>query len=306
MDTGRWRKHYVKDRILEDWKAGNEVDSNGKDVIKVISDIDDTICCSGGQNFLWLPISGGIDQRFYHGVAYPGAYQFGLELARSCDSEYGPLRVSVATARPRELEPILGLKENHRVALGYRRCGELNGLHDWGLGERLYGCIIDWLFLPRTGHTKYENIIDLSRRVDPGVKFVFIGDTGQYDPVAGMKLLHELPERMRALFLHVVHTEEEVDEACVRGRPIIYFRTYVGAAVKAWQHRLLCRKAMLNVSCHHELLCCTETSSQIRSIFPDLGLRRCLPRVHGTRASVSIRAGPGALTGSQEVLDASE
>ena len=63
---------------------------------------------------------------------------------------------------------------------------------------------------------------------------------GELDQEAGETMLREYPEVVKAVFLHVV-SEIQNDTPIVpapkfiNGRPLVFFRTYVGAAVDAVQ-----------------------------------------------------------------------
>jgi CTP:molybdopterin cytidylyltransferase MocA len=68
-------------------------------------------------------------------------------------------------------------------------------------------------------------------------QYVYVGDTGELDQEAGETMLREYPQVVKAVFLHVVSDlRGEIPippPKLVNGRPIIFFRTYVGAAVAA-------------------------------------------------------------------------
>lgn len=61
------------------------------------------------------------------------------------------------------------------------------------------------------------------------------------------------PDRMRAVFLHVVSDSPSQEgvripaDREVNGVPVVYFRTYVGAAVKAVELGLMDRSGLNNV-----------------------------------------------------------
>ncbi len=67
--------------------------------------------------------------------------------------------------------------------------------------------------------------------------YVFVGDTGELDQQAGESMVRKYPTRVRALFMHFV-SEARPAPPCPPDRrlldvPLLYFKTYVGAAVKA-------------------------------------------------------------------------
>ena len=80
------------------------------------------------------------------------------------------------------------------------------------------------------------------------MNYIYVGDTGEYDEEAGMAMLQYYPQYVQAVFLHVVSMDEIAIRTStvhvpptkyIHGRPMIYFRTYVGAAVSAWEHGLI-------------------------------------------------------------------
>jgi len=83
---------------------------------------------------------------------------------------------------------------------------------------------------------------------------VFVGDTGELDRECGMRMLTDTDssKRVRAVFLHVVSSGPDPtvpSDSYINGKPVVYFRTYVGAALKACQHGLMdageCREVIL-------------------------------------------------------------
>lgn len=89
------------------------------------------------------------------------------------------------------------------------------------------------------------------------MQYVYVGDTGEYDQQAGEAMLREYPQVVKAVFLHVVLCCGEDDlistlptvppPKLVNGRPIVFFRTYVGAALKAVQLNLMSYSGLLKV-----------------------------------------------------------
>lgn len=75
-------------------------------------------------------------------------------------------------------------------------------------------------------------------------QYVFVGDIGELDQEAGETMLREYPEVVKAVFLHVVTDEVNASPIIpatkfINGRPVVFFRTYVGAAVDAVQLGLM-------------------------------------------------------------------
>jgi len=73
-------------------------------------------------------------------------------------------------------------------------------------------------------------------------QYVFIGDTGEFDQEAGEAMLRKYPELVKAVFLHVVSDKPFPPippSKLINGKPVIFFRTYVGASIKAHSLGLL-------------------------------------------------------------------
>lgn len=72
------------------------------------------------------------------------------------------------------------------------------------------------------------------------MQYIYVGDVGELDQEAGETMLREFPELVKAVFLHVV--SDQVGDTpiipalkLINGRPLVFYRTYVGAAVDAVQ-----------------------------------------------------------------------
>ena len=82
------------------------------------------------------------------------------------------------------------------------------------------------------------------------MEYVYVGDTGEYDQEAGETMLREYPEVVKAVFLHVVSEEPFPTipaPKLINGRPVVFFRTYVGAAVSACKLGLIRESAMMRI-----------------------------------------------------------
>ena len=87
-------------------------------------------------------------------------------------------------------------------------------------------------------------------------QYVYVGDTGELDQEAGETMLREYPEVVQAVFLHVVSSDPPSSypfglsippPKLINGRPLVFFRTYVGAAAKATQLGLLEADGMMRI-----------------------------------------------------------
>ena len=83
--------------------------------------------------------------------------------------------------------------------------------------------------------------------------YVFIGDTGEKDEEAGERIASKYPNKVRAIFLHTVYKENinnnlnKFTDRKVSGVPVFYFRTYIGAAVKAYRSNIIGEKKNLYI-----------------------------------------------------------
>lgn len=213
---------------------------------QVISDVDDTLKSSGGVNVAGVAL-GGIDVQYERGDFYPGVAQFMLELSRRrSDGSFTetPPKVAILTARAEEFKVALELKETSKLAVAFRTAGEDIGVSSWGLGPVLYGSVAEWIVQYRKGLRKFSNFERLFQQDPTGtvLQYVYVGDTGELDQEAGETMLREYPESVKAVFLHVVSDAPNPfvpAPKLINGRPIIFFRTYVGAAAKAAQLQLM-------------------------------------------------------------------
>jgi len=217
--------------------------------LQVISDVDDTIKSSGGVNVAGIAL-GGIDTQYERGDFYPGVFQFMLELSKhglitddndtTSASASQPPKVAILTARAEEFKVALELKDDSKIGKAFINTGKANGYNGWGLGPVLYGSVAEWVVQNRKGLRKFNNFERLFEQDPTGtiMNYVYIGDVGEYDQEAGETMLREYPQVVKAVFLHVVSsddTEQQINiniPPCklVNGRPVVFFRTYVGAA----------------------------------------------------------------------------
>lgn len=206
--------------------------------LQVISDVDDTIKSSGGVNVAGITL-GGVDTQYERGEFYPGVFQFMLELSKfgmtESSSSQLPVKVAVLTARAEEFKVALELKDGSKIGRAFLETGEEAGYSGWGLGPVLYGSVAEWVVQNRKGLRKFNNFERLFEQDPTGtiMNYVYVGDTGEYDQEAGETMLREYPQVVKAVFLHVVsETSNPVipPPKLLGGRPVIFFRTYVGAA----------------------------------------------------------------------------
>jgi len=197
---------------------------------QVISDVDDTIKSSGGVKIGDVAL-GGIDTQYERGEFYPGVFEFMLHLSlHLLDDSRKPAKVAILTARAEELKAALELTPDSKIGTMLRQTGEHHGVVDWGLGPVFYGSVAEWVLQDRKGMRKFSNFELLIEQDPTGtlMQYIYVGDTGEYDQQAGEAMLREYPQ-------------------LVNGRPIIFFRTYAGAALKAVQLNLMSYSGLLKV-----------------------------------------------------------
>lgn len=157
------------------------------------------------------------------------------------------------TARAEEFKFALELKDDSKLGKAFSDAGVKEGVYGWGLGPVLYGSVAEWLVQDRKGLRKFCNFEQLIGQDPTGsiLQYVYVGDTGELDSEAGETMLREYPEVTKAIFLHVVSdvtTNPTIPPMkLINGRPVVYFRTYVGAAAKAVQLGLLDEEGLQKV-----------------------------------------------------------
>jgi len=203
---------------------------------QVITDVDDTVKSSGGLRMGGIAL-GGVDEQYARGTFYPGVVQLYLEMSKhGLPPGRPPPPVAVITARARELKFCIGLTKTCSLYTRFADAGARHGYPRWGIGPVLYGSVIEWILQFRKGQRKFKNFRALRRGsgYPTSVKYVYVGDTGERDKEAADHMVLHHPEAMRAAFLHAVGpARNEWRDYAVNGVPVVFFRTYVGAAVKA-------------------------------------------------------------------------
>ena len=87
----------------------------------------------------------------------------------------------------------------------------------------------------------------------PATTYVYVGDTGEMDGEAGDQMLRYYTGLVQGVFLHVVSYDidqgsvEVPGDRSIRGRPVLHFRTYVGAARKAGEWGMMGEEGVVRV-----------------------------------------------------------
>lgn len=129
-------------------------------------------------------------------------------------------------------------------------------MKNWGIGQVYYGSVKEWIFQKKKGLRKFKNfeiMLKNDQKHNRINDYILIGDTGERDEDAGERIAIKYgPNYMKAIFLHVVtddhskHTSTSKTQKRIlpqdriqNGVPIFYFKTYVGAATKAFKNNLI-------------------------------------------------------------------
>ncbi|KEG02803.1 conserved Plasmodium protein, unknown function [Plasmodium vinckei vinckei] len=220
---------------------------------QVIIDIDDTIRSSGGYKLFNYAL-GGVDAQYHRGETYPGSFQFIFELAMNkLPPECKPLLLSVLTARI----PQVPITENSFLNVKFHEVAERRGIKNWGIdcdNKILYSTLKEWVWNETRGEKKFFNFKQLHKHVihqNSLVRYIWIGDTGDMDKQAGEMMIKTFPQRMKAVFLHHVKGKDDKtllpNDYFIKSVPVFFFRTYVGAATKAYAYNLIDKKGLTRV-----------------------------------------------------------
>jgi hypothetical protein len=208
----------VRDELLHHFR--NHAQPTGQ--LKILSDIDDTFYVN------WL------DARYPKQTVYPGvrALYHELDLGPRDGGELGDL--VFLTARP------------------YDRFGAIDKLthdmlHQHGVPRSavLAGDLAHLLSNQLIAEEKHKRFLEFAP-LYPEYDYVFLGDSGQGDAIAGeMMLAHP---SVRAVFIHDISGMPEIERAENRARRIFLHDTYLGAALYAFSLGLISRPGLSRVA----------------------------------------------------------
>ncbi len=182
---------------------------------KILSDVDDTLYRN------WK------DPRWPSKTIYPGvrAFYAVLDWVGSADKSLGDL--TFLTARPGD------------------RAGISEGITRKNLGERnlSYAKVLTGDF----GHLVTHELMAEKKvmgfreyqKLFPEYRFVFLGDSGQGDAIAGERMRDESGAVMEAVFIHDVVNTGENERERLRKKAVYFNDTYIGAALDAYTHGLI-------------------------------------------------------------------
>mmetsp|Transcript_45171 Transcript_45171/g.130821 ORF Transcript_45171/g.130821 Transcript_45171/m.130821 type:complete len:1021 (-) Transcript_45171:88-3150(-) len=192
--------------------------------MKVISDIDDTVECSGNK---W---PSGIDARYPRHTTYPGVTAFFRELQGG--GEVGHL--VLLSARPH----ICGSLMEQRIFKKFAKKGEDSFFCQPAVlpGDLVSGA--DFVLngsMQALADRKFRNF-EKYFRIYPEFRFVFLGDNGQADYEVGKRMCKEFGRHIEQVWIHRVRPEESTfgysSDTNAEG-PLNFFADYIDAAVHA-------------------------------------------------------------------------
>jgi len=224
-------------------KQQNDITKNAKiKKFKIFSDVDDTIKAAGTN------IVAGCDTRWTKGSLYAGMPQFYLELSRGKDEIETPEDIGIVSARPAALGnkfPDIE-KELHAAA----KNSSLD--EKWGKIKKILPGEIDDNFHVHTekrykdyADTKFKNVKGyVNEEANSDLRVIFIGDNGQGDHLAGVRMLAELPSVVAVLIHNVTAAPLiKVDE----NEDVYIFQTYPEAAWIAYQEGFITKEGVIRV-----------------------------------------------------------
>jgi hypothetical protein len=210
--------------------------------VQIFSDVDDTIKAAG-TNFV-----AGCDGRWLGGSIYAGMPQFYLELGRTKREISDPENIGIVSARPERLgNKFPDIEKELNAASKNTSLDE-----KWGkIKKILPGEIDDNLHVHTDkrfkdyADTKFKNVKNfVSNGSNNDLCIIFIGDNGQGDQLAGVRMLKEIPSVV-SVFIHNVTANptlkvEEPDD-------LFIFKTYPEAAYMAYQNGFISKEAVARV-----------------------------------------------------------
>ncbi|EAN31282.2 hypothetical protein TpMuguga_03g00537 [Theileria parva strain Muguga] len=237
-------------------KAQKTIDIKDKSIgwgaTQVIIDIDDTVKSSGGIKLFNVPL-GGVDTQYGRGELYPGCFQFILELSmHKMGKNRKPLLLSVLTTRIPQVPITVDSALNRRLM----HVAEKRGVLNWGIdcdNKILYSTLKEWFFNESRGEKKFVNFRKLLRFVaneNSDARFIWIGDTGDRDLEAGEMMIKYFSHKIKAVLMHHVSSKGSdtmPNDYYLKSVPVLFFKTYVGAAKKAVEHGLISHNALSRV-----------------------------------------------------------
>lgn len=246
----------------------------------VLSDVDDTMKCSGGP-----PAGSDSDcSGTSKGKMYPGMAAFALSLSRGAGGGLAPRKVIPLSARPSQLRAFTGMSEDSHENSALKEAAEAVGIENWGLNteDAMYGSIGDFTDFKelvgihdtdltrydKLGYRKYNNWKEAASGLR--APCAFIGDNGQGDLVAAQMMLKRsegLSDQqgpLRVAFIHDV-LQRCRSSSCRNAwaqRGVHLFEHYPHAAGVAARFNFISGEECLSVCAAAPTLPCSCLSAQ--------------------------------------------
>ncbi|TDH66237.1 hypothetical protein CCR75_002296 [Bremia lactucae] len=212
---------------------------------KVLSDVDDTLYSSGGR------YPAGLDTRYPRHTLYPGVLPFYRELDMGTvgPDEWEDNRVGnlvFLSARPHVYKDVSEKKSYAKFAALHEMMG-MHTLPTLLAGNLTSGRAFMWQGdLEPMAQKKFENFGEFYQ-LYPEFKHVFVGDNGQGDVRAAELIVERFgSDALEAAFFQRVQPMEKMfnyhsreDLTRWRKMNILFFDTYVGAAVEAFGMKMI-------------------------------------------------------------------
>ncbi len=214
-------------RILDHF--GSALDKRSD--LKILSDIDDTLY-SNWKDERYPKRNRATGKQY----TYPGVRSFYRELDFARSPEPVLQDLTFLTARPGDRIGVgQGITRGHlkEMALGYAKI--------------LTGDFWHLLTHEQMAEKKYQSFIAY-KKLFPEYDFVFCGDSGQGDVIAGGLMMEHPGSPMAAVFIHDVINTDQEKRAAYAARGVHFHDTYVGAAISAFSRGLLDAAAVLRVA----------------------------------------------------------
>lgn len=235
---------------------------------KILSDVDDTLYCSGGS------YPAGVDITFPRKVIYPGALAFYRELDlgwnNNEDNEWNDKihqlgNLVFLSARPHVYKDIMEsptfdckfinpnpnpkLTLTLTLTLAFMKLQQMGELHT--RPSLLAGSLdtgTEYVIkndLEPLASKKYSNYKEYSK-IYPEYKSIFIGDNGQGDVRAAEMVFHDhelvVSSSLERVYIHIVKPLANTylkDDRMKQDSKIYFFGNYIDAAIDALEHKLI-------------------------------------------------------------------
>ncbi|CAM9116602.1 unnamed protein product [Discosporangium mesarthrocarpum] len=225
----------------------------GKAWRKILSDVDDTLSCSGGH------YPAGVDRRYPRKTIYPGVLDFyrELDLGTNGPNEWPKGQIGnlvFLSARPHVYKDMSEAQSYAKFQKlqdekGLYTCPTLlAGSMDTGTAMLLTGD------MEPVATKKFQNFAEYVA-LYPEFTHVFVGDNGQGDVRAAEMMADKFPNSLEAVYMHRVIPEEdtfgykgpETREAWKKAK-VFFFGDYIEASIHAYKNGLIQAVGLQRVS----------------------------------------------------------